>query len=84
MSESANDYQVGGTDVVNKPNHYMAGGIETIEYIRAKLNYDQLKGYYLGNLLKYLSRAEFKNGKEDYLKAQVYLKWLIDLEDLET
>lgn len=84
MSETADSYQVGGPNNVSSPNHYTIGGIETIEYIRAKLTYEQLKGYYIGNLLKYLSRAEHKNGIEDYLKAEVYLKWLIDLDRQET
>lgn len=66
-------------DIVNRPDHYTTGGIETIDYLRAKLSREQLKGYYLGNLLKYISRAEYKNGREDYLKAEVYLKWLIEL-----
>ena len=68
-------------DSVNQPNHYTAGGIEVIDYIRAKLTPDQLKGYYVGNLLKYLSRADHKGGVEDYKKAQVYLRWLIELEE---
>ena len=68
-------------DVVHNPSHYTTGGIETIEFIRAKLTSEQLKGYYLGNLLKYLSRAQYKNGLEDYKKAEVYLAWLIEEED---
>jgi hypothetical protein len=70
-------------DPVNKPAHYTNGGIETIEYIRAKLTPDQLRGYYLGNLLKYLSRAQHKDGPQDYRKATVYLRWLNELEDQE-
>lgn len=71
-------------DLVNAPAHYTAGGIETIEFIRAKLTPEQLKGYYLGNLLKYLSRGQYKNGLQDYQKAMVYLRWLVELEDQET
>jgi hypothetical protein len=66
---------------VDHPNHYTSGGIEVIDYIRAKLTPAQLKGYYVGNLLKYLSRADHKGGVEDYKKAQVYLRWLIELEE---
>lgn len=68
-------------DRVNQPHHYTSGGIEVIDYIRAKLTPMQLKGYYVGNLLKYLSRADHKGGVEDYKKAQVYLRWLIELEE---
>ena len=68
-------------DPVNAPSHYTAGGIETIDFIRAKMTKEQLKGYYVGNLLKYISRAPYKNGVEDYKKAEVYLKWLIEAEE---
>lgn len=73
-------WKMKANDLVNTPNHYTIGGIETIDYIRAKLTSEQLKGYYLGNLLKYLSRAQHKDGVQDYRKAEVYLKWLIELE----
>lgn len=79
--QKADDIQVG--DAVNAPNHYTVGGIETIDYIRAKLTVEELRGYYLGNLLKYLSRARHKDGLQDYKKAQVYLTWLIELAKAE-
>lgn len=77
MSEQTND-------MVNAPAHYTAGGIETIDFIRAKLTTEQLRGYYVGNLIKYLSRARFKNGAEDYRKAAVYMQWLTELDAQET
>ena len=56
-------------DKVNSPDHYKVGGIETIDFIEAKrLNYN------LGNVVKYITRAEHKNNKlEDLQKAQWYL-----------
>ena len=56
-------------DLVNQPPHYTAGGIETIDFIEAKkLNYN------LGNVVKYLTRADHKGNKlEDLRKAQWYL-----------
>lgn len=56
-------------DNVNSPAHYVTGGIETIDYIEAKsLNYN------LGNVVKYVSRSDFKGKKlEDLKKAQWYL-----------
>ena len=56
-------------DNVNHPAHYKAGGIETIDFIEAKgLN------YHLGNVVKYISRADHKGDrKENLLKAQWYL-----------
>lgn len=56
-------------DNVNQPAHYKVGGIETIDFIEAKK-----LGYNLGNVVKYITRADHKgNRKEDLLKAQWYL-----------
>lgn len=63
---------------VKQPAHYMKGGIETIEYIYAKLGPEGFKAYCLGNVLKYVSRWQEKNGVEDLRKAQVYLQWSIN------
>ena len=62
------------TDNVNSPAHYKAGGIETIDFIEAK----EL-GYNLGNVIKYVSRADHKGKKlEDLKKAQWYLNREVD------
>lgn len=66
-------------DNVNQPKHYTVGGIETIDYIKDKLG-NNFKHYCIGNIIKYVSRAEYKNGLEDYQKAMVYLQWVIDTE----
>lgn len=56
-------------DPVNNPAHYTVGGIETIDFIEAKK-----LGYNLGNVVKYLTRADHKGNKlEDLRKAQWYL-----------
>ena len=61
-------------DLVNHPPHYKVGGIETIDFIEAK----QLD-YHLGNVVKYISRADHKDDKLDNLKkAQWYLNRAID------
>lgn len=65
-------------DNVNSPRHYTSGGIETIDYIRAKLSPEQFRGYCLGNVLKYISRADLKGGAEDLKKAQTYLRWAVE------
>ena len=56
-------------DVVNHPAHYKVGGIEVIDFIESKgLTYN------LGNVVKYVSRADHKGNKlEDLKKAQWYL-----------
>jgi hypothetical protein len=57
------------TDMVNHPPHYKMGGIETIDFIEAKQF-----GYNLGNVVKYISRADLKGSHyEDLLKARWYL-----------
>lgn len=56
-------------DMVNHPSHYKVGGIETIDFIEAKD-----LGYHLGNVVKYISRADHKDNKlENLKKAQWYL-----------
>ena len=57
------------SDSVNHPAHYKVGGIETIDFIEAKG-----LGYNLGNVVKYITRADHKGNKlEDLRKAQWYL-----------
>jgi len=64
-------------DMVNNPPHYNQHGIECLDAIRAATG----KGYqyYLqGNILKYLWRYRYKNGKEDLCKALFYLQRMIE------
>ena len=63
------------------PEHYKQGGIELIDILKAKMSPEELKGFYKGNVLKYVTRADHKNGVEDLKKASVYLGWLIDIEE---
>jgi hypothetical protein len=57
-------------DPVNHPAHYKVGGIETIDFIEAKK-----LGYNLGNVVKYLTRADHKGNRlQDLRKAQWYLE----------
>ncbi len=63
-------------DKIN-PDHYKFGGIETIDYIKAKLTEEAFEGYLVGNILKYVSRYKEKNGLEDLHKAEWYLCRLI-------
>ncbi len=49
-------------DMVNSPAHYTDGGIETIDFIRAKLSREEYIGYLRGNILKYTSRLGKKDG----------------------
>ncbi|EAG5230693.1 DUF3310 domain-containing protein [Listeria monocytogenes] len=69
------------TDNVNNPAHYKAGGVETLDYIKAKVK--DYQSYVTGNILKYVSRYEHKNGIEDLKKAQFYLNDLIEWMESE-
>lgn len=74
-------------DIINSPEHYTLGNIETIDFIEAKnLNFN------LGNVVKYISRCGHKKspGKsletkalEDLKKAQYYLNREIETREKE-
>ena len=54
---------------VDHPAHYNAGKIEVIDFLE-----DQNLGFHLGNVVKYVCRAEHKgNPKQDLEKALWYL-----------
>jgi hypothetical protein len=69
ITSSNTPMQIEMFDPVDHPAHYKVGGIETIDFIEAKkLNYN------IGNVVKYLTRADHKGNKmEDLRKAQWYL-----------
>ena len=64
---------------VTKPDHYHVNGIDVIRFAELQLSKEELKGFYRINILKYVTRFERKNGKEDLIKAQDYLNRLIEL-----
>lgn len=59
------------------PDHYKVGGIETFDFMKAKLSKEALEGYCAGNVIKYVTRYSHKNGVEDLKKAQWYLSKMI-------
>ena len=63
-------------DNVNHPKHYLKGGLECIQVIKAQLTPEQYEGYLYGNVIKYMWRWKEKNGLEDLRKAAHYLMWL--------
>lgn len=70
-------------DPVNHPAHYKVGGIETIDYIKAKLTPEEFRGYLKGNLLKYSSRIGHKGAAQiDAGKAGWYANALA--QEIET
>jgi hypothetical protein len=59
-------------DIINNPKHYTQGGIETIDFIEAKA-----LGFNLGNVVKYISRADHKDKRLDDLEKA---RWYLDRE----
>lgn len=71
------------SDNVHNPKHYQGrNGLEAIDVHRNFMSDEQLTGYHLGNLLKYLLRYRKKNGIEDLEKAKVHMDWLIKKEKI--
>ncbi|WP_339065371.1 DUF3310 domain-containing protein [Fusobacterium polymorphum] len=68
-------------DNINNANHYQICGFNSIEIIKRVLGLKGFVAFCLGNILKYLIRAEKKNGKEDYKKAAKYLEWVIERDN---
>lgn len=68
-------------DDINQPAHYTHGGIETIDIIEHIIqNYPSYMAFSVGNVIKYLDRALYKNHMiEDLKKAQWYLNHVIEL-----
>lgn len=57
-------------------NHYQQGTIQPWEIIS-----DWKLDFWTGNVIKYLLRFPYKNGKEDLEKAMHYLEYLINNYD---
>ena len=71
-------------DNVNNPSHYQGRyGMQSIDALRNFMTPEQLKGFYLGNALKYQLRFQKKNGLEDLKKARKNLEWLIEEFEVE-
>ena len=73
------------SDIINHPEHYTEGGIETIDFIEAKN-----LGFNLGNVVKYVARCGHKKSKglpvdakalQDLKKAKWYLEREISLRE---
>ena len=67
------------SEKVNHPKHYNYGQIEVIDIIK---DAGMLRGFCIGNVLKYALRAEHKGNEiEDLKKARWYLDyWISELE----
>lgn len=67
-------------DFALKPKYYQQNGQDLIDHLSEIFNADMFIGFMTGNIFKYLTRWQQKNGVEDLEKAQVYLNRLIEFE----
>ena len=78
-SATPSDWDAVRPDMVNSPAHYMQGGIETIDFIEAKLTPEEFRGYLKGNVLKYASRMGNKGSMRlDAGKAAWYSNRIVE------
>ena len=65
-----------------KPDYYKGtDGKDLFDRFEAGLlTVDQVRGFYTGNIVKYLTRYQKKNGLEDLDKAETYLSRLKSFE----
>jgi hypothetical protein len=80
-SSGVQTYKSVHADPVNKPEHYNAGEIETIDYIVDVLGAYEAISYCHGNLIKYTGSRLWTKGNpiQDAEKAEWYLKKMIEL-----
>lgn len=66
-------------DMVNRPPHYMQGGLEAIDIIESRLTKEEFIGYLKGCKLKYDLRYPFKGQPEqDLYKSEWYKNKLLE------
>jgi hypothetical protein len=66
-------------DDVEQPEHYVTGGIEAIDIIKAKLTPEEFRGFLKGNVMKYTMRSNYKGQHDkDCSKAAWYADELED------
>ena len=69
-------------DMINQPPHYTYGDIEIIDFIeQVTAQYPPELAFAIGSAIKYIARANHKNGKEDIDKAKWYLQRVFDKWD---
>lgn len=62
----------------NEPTHYHQGQMDTIEFLQKGFPPEVCMGFFLGNVIKYAQRANYKNGVEDFEKMVDYANRALD------
>ena len=85
--ESCSKTLFGNTDdnkeSVNHPSHYQ-GKHECIDEMRALFGDEAVKAFCRCNIWKYTYRADSKNGEEDRKKAEWYMDYLMNMENMKS
>lgn len=68
-------------DNVNSPNHYKLDGLEVEAIDVIKTTVKDFNSFCHGNIIKYVLRANKKNGIEDFKKAKKYIEMMIGDEN---
>ena len=68
-------------DIINQPAHYLIGGIETMDFIKAKLTPEGFEGFCIGSIIQYVSRYRHKGGLDDLKKAEQVLQRIISVKE---
>jgi hypothetical protein len=67
-------------DMVNRPPHYLQGGIEAIDVIASRLTKEEFIGYLKGCKMKYDLRYPFKSSfEQDLEKSEWYKDKLLEV-----
>lgn len=68
--------QIGGAD---NPAYYRIGGVEAIDYIKAKATPRELIGYAKWSIVHYASRMAYKHDGEDEHQDALKVRWYAHL-----
>jgi hypothetical protein len=69
---------------VSHQKHYMDLPLQPIVIMFRDFSREEFMGFLKGNAIKYLLRADGKNGTEDYAKAAVYTAWVKEFAETGT
>lgn len=82
MTENiTNECQKKGVETVNHPKYYNTASIECIKLMLELYGTEAVKYFCKCNALKYLYRADNKNGLEDIKKAAWYLNKIVEVSE---
>ena len=79
VKDMKDEHNTPENDLINHPNHYTAYSREVIDTMQGDMTPEEFTGYLKGNIIKYISRYQGKNGVEDLNKAIWYVTKLRDV-----